>query len=279
MTARLPDLIVVGAPKAGTTTLSRWLRVHPQVAFSAQKELRFFDRELERGLDWYLEQLPQDPGDRIVAEATPTYLSEPGVAEAVAEALPHARFVAVLREPVARAWSNFWFFRQLGLESRPWARAVRESSDTATPEDHPGYVWRGRYAEQLAQWERAVGRDRLHVVLFEDLVAEPEQTYAQLCGYAGIEQIAPPSTSSVNPTGAPRYAWLQGVLQSPTAGPLRRRLYHWNARGGAVPALTSEARDLVAPRFEEANAALAAWLGRPLPPGWDLAALSRRSSL
>jgi hypothetical protein len=271
MSARLPDLIVVGAPKAGTTTISRWLRVHPQVAFSDKKELQFFDKELHRGLGWYLDQLPQDPGDRVVAEATPTYLSEPGVAQAVAEALPQARFVAVLREPVARAWSNFWFFRQLGLESRSWARTVRESSDAPTQDDQIGYLWRGRYAEQLATWERLVGRERLHVVLFDDLVREPEQTYAEMCRFAGIEQIAPPSTESVNPTGAPRSVRLQRVLQSPDAGSLRRRLYLWNARGSDVPKLTFEARARVAPRFEDANAALADWLGRPLPAAWSLA--------
>ena len=76
MPARLPDLVVVGAPKAGTTTLAHWLRDHPQVAFSTEKELEFFDLHHERGLDWYLAQLPQDPGDRVVAEATPTYLSD-----------------------------------------------------------------------------------------------------------------------------------------------------------------------------------------------------------
>ena len=105
MPARLPDLVVIGAPRSGTTTLSHWLRAHPGVAFSHRKEVEFFDLFHDRGLPWYLSQFPEDPGSRCVVEATPTYLSEPGVDQRVAAALPEDRFVAILREPVARAWS------------------------------------------------------------------------------------------------------------------------------------------------------------------------------
>ena len=268
MTARLPDLVVVGAPRAGTTTLTSWLRAHPQVAFSAKKELQFFDRNHERGLQWYLDRLPQDPGSRLVAEATPTYLSEPGVAERVAQALPQARFVAVLREPAARAWSNYWFFRQLGLEDRPWSRALAESSDRPDPGDYNGYVWRGRYAEQLAHWDQLVGRDRLHVVLFDDLVSDPEGAFAGICRFAGIGTAPLPGRESVNPTSVPRSARLQRLLSSPSAGPLRRRLFLWNARGAAVPKLPADQRALLAARFGDQEQALARRLGRELPAGW-----------
>jgi hypothetical protein len=269
VTARLPDLVVVGAPRAGTTTLTSWLRAHPQVAFSAKKELQFFDRNHERGLQWYLAQLPQDPGDRVVAEATPTYLSEPGVAERVAQALPGARFVAVLRDPAARAWSNYWFFRQLGLEDRSWSRALAEAQDQPGPGDYNGYVWRGRYAEQLARWDRLVGRDRLHVVLFEDLVSDPQTAFDGICRFAGIGPAPLPSRESVNPTSVPRFARLQGLLSSPKAGPLRRRLFLWNARGGAVPALPADQRALLAERFADQAGPLQQRLGRPLPAAWE----------
>jgi hypothetical protein len=269
VSARLPDLLVIGAPKAGTTSLAAWLREHPRVAFSAQKELEYFDRNYDRGLEWYLSRLPQDPGDRVVAEATPTYLSEPGVAERVAATLPDARFVAVLRDPVARAWSNYWFFRMLGVEPRGWARAVAQSSDTPDGRDTTGYVWRGRYGEQLARWDALVGPDRLQVLLFEELIADPQAAYESVCAFAGIEPATLPDSRSVNPTTRPRYGRLQVLLRSDRGGALRRRLFLWNARGGPAPKMTPEQRAQLLPRFADDKALLERRIGRPLPRAWS----------
>ena len=269
MAARLPDLVVIGAPKAGTTTLARWLGAHPQVAFSANKELEFFDQHWDRGLDWYRDQLPAEPGDRVVAEATPMYLSDPAVPARVAATLPEARFVALLREPVARAWSNYWFFCQLGVEKRTWDRAI--SSELAGRVG-PGYLLRGRYADQLARWDDAVGPDRLHVLLLDDLIADPAASYASVCRFAGLPVVPPPTGGAVNPTSRPRSRQLQNALRSSTAGPLRRRLYTWNSRGGAVPGLESADRDRLRLLFTEDNERLAARLGRELPASWGTAA-------
>lgn len=264
MPARLPDLVVIGAPRSGTTTLSAWLAAHPEVAFSAEKELEFFDRHHERGVGWYLEQLPAEPGDRVVAEATPTYLSEPGVADRVVATLPDARFVALLREPVARAWSNYWFFRQLGLERRQWEDVVADERD----DDPVGYLWRGRYADQLARWDALAGPDRLHVALFDDLVQDPASTYAGVCRFAGVEEREPPARGPVNPARQPRSVRLQRRLRSTSAGPLRRRLYAWNAQGRPVPSLPPAQHAALKQRFAASNAELEKRLGRPLPPHW-----------
>lgn len=265
MPARLPDLLLIGAPRSGTTTVSHWLRDHPQVAFSARKELEFFDRYPHRGLGWYLAQLPSDPGDRLVVEATPTYLSEEAVPVRVAAALPEARFVALLREPVARAWSNYWFFCQLGLERRSFARAVADED----PLDPVGYLWRGRYAEQLASWDAVVAPDRLHVVLTDDLVADPVGTFADLCAFAGLDPVAPSRVGSVNPTRRPRSRRLQTALHSASAGRLRAQAFRWNAEGRAVPPMPAALRAQLREQFHEPNAKLAARLDRALPTSWS----------
>jgi hypothetical protein len=268
MTARLPDLLVIGAPKAATTTLVHWLREHPGVAVGSRKEVEYFDLNHHRGLDWYLEQLPQDPGERLVVEGTPSYMSEPGAAERIAATLPEARFVAVLREPVARAWSNYWFFRMLGVESRSWGRAFAAALDEPSPDDHPGYVWRGRYAEQLARWESLVGRERLHVALFDEVLADPQAVYDGICAFAGLSPRTLPSRESVNPTLIPRFPRLQPLLRSNQAGRVRAALYRWNAQGRPVPAMTPRQAAQAAERFAEPNARLEEWLGRPLPARW-----------
>ncbi len=264
MPARPPDLIVVGAPKAGTTTLAHWLRAHPDVAFSHVKELEFFDRRYDRGTDWYLAQLPADPGDRCVIEATPTYLGDPSVPARVATDLPGARFVAVLREPVARAWSQYWFFVQLGIEARRWAEVVAQEVSG----ERTSYLWPGRYGEQLVRWERSVGRERLHVLLTDDLSSDPVGSYADLCRFAGLLPLPPPGRDAVNPTRRPRSVRLQRALQSPHAGRVRRTAYAWNARGRPAPSLPPAEHARLAPHFAEDLVLLERWLGRPLPTRW-----------
>lgn len=269
MTGQLPDLVVIGAPKAGTTSLAQWLARHPDVRMSATKELEFFDLHADRGLAWYRKQLPPGGPGLLVGEATPTYLGHPLAPARAAAALPTARFVAVLREPVSRAWSNYWFFCQLGVEGRSWEAALRAERRGANAD----YLGRGRYAEQLARWDAAVGPDRLLVLLFDDLVADPGAVFAQVCRFVGVrDDLAPPSTGSVNPTSRPRSRLLQRALYVSRASRrtrLGRRVYTWNAQGSRPPAMPSAEAVALRRSFAEANAALAERLGRPLPATWS----------
>lgn len=268
MPARLPDLVVIGAPRSGTTTLVQWLRAHPGAAVSDRKELEFFDLYHHRGLDWYLSQLPQEPGDRVVVEGTPTYLSDAHAPDRIAAELPATRFVAVLREPVARAWSQYWFFVQLGLEGRTWQQVVAAELRDPESRDGTGCLWRGRYGEQLARWERLVGRDRVHVLLLEDLVQDPDAALAGVCEVAGLPALPAPGRSSVNPTRLPRSRALQRALHSDRAGRARRALFSWNGHGRPVPALPESEQRRLAPLFAPDLHRLEDWLGRPLPASW-----------
>lgn len=268
MVGRLPDLVVIGAPKAGTTSLARWLADHPDVRMSATKELEFFDLYFDRGLDWYAEQLPPGGPGLVVGEATPTYLGHPLAPARAARSVPEARFVAVLREPVSRAWSNYWFFCQLGLERRSWEAAVRAERRDGGPD----YLGRGRYAEQIARWDAVVGPDRLLLLLFDDLVADPVGVFGRVCRFAGVrDDVAPPSTRSVNPTSRPRSRSLQYALHR--SGLSRRTrpghaLWSWNASGGRPPALPPDIAAALRRWYAADNAALAERLGAPLPAAW-----------
>lgn len=256
----LPDLVVVGAPKAGTTTLAAWLSEHPQVAMSATKELEFLDVHFDRGLDWYRSQLPAARPGTVVGEATPAYLGHPLAPQRAAASLPATRFVAVLREPVGRAWSQYWFFRMLGVERRSWLAARA---------DHLAV---GRYAGQVARWDAAVGPDRLLLLLFDDLLADPARLFADVCRFAGVRDDVPPATAgAVNPTSRPRSATAQWVLRDSGLGRTRlgRRAFLWNAAGGPPPALDEAEAAHLRAGFADDNARLAERLGRPLPASWS----------
>lgn len=272
VSGQLPDLVVIGAPKAGTTSLAHWLSQHPEVRMSATKELEFFDRHYERGADWYRSQLPSGGDGVVVGEATPTYLGHRLAPARAAATIPGARYVAVLREPVSRAWSNYWFFCQLGVERRTWDAALRAERRGRDGRGGTDYLGRGRYDEQLARWDAAVGPEQLLVLLFDDLLADPVDVFARVCRFAGVrDDVQPSSTRSVNPTCRPRSRHLQHALHA--SGTSRRttvgrRLWAWNAHGGRPPALAPDRAALLRESFSASNAALAERLGRPLPAAW-----------
>jgi hypothetical protein len=270
MNPQVPDLVVIGAPKAGTTSLARWLSTHPQVRMSATKELSFFDEHFERGIHWYSSQLPASEPGVVVGEATPTYLGDPLAPARVAMTIPEAKFVAVLREPVSRAWSNYWFFCQLGVERRSWEAALRAEQEGA--DDRTGYLRRGHYAQQLARWDDAVGADRVLVLLFDDLLTNPSRIFSQVCRFAGVrDDVQPSSTRSVNPTSRPRSRQLQYLLHATGASQhtaLGRRIWRWNASGGPPPMLDPQHARELRRSFAASNAALMERIGRSLPMSW-----------
>ena len=100
---RLPAFLIVGAMRSGTTSLARYLASHPDVLFAPQKEVHFFDRNFHRGVAWYASQFAGDPTLRLAGEATPSYMYDELAVERMSHTVPHAKLIAVLRDPTERA--------------------------------------------------------------------------------------------------------------------------------------------------------------------------------
>ena len=105
----LPSFLILGAQRAGTSSLYNYLRQHPSLRLPRKKEMHFFDLYYMRGLKWYARQFPAFVFNRTkkTGEATPYYLFHPAVAERVANALPNVKLIALLRDPTVRAFSHF----------------------------------------------------------------------------------------------------------------------------------------------------------------------------
>ena len=105
----LPSFLILGAQKAGTSSLYNYLRQHPSLRLPQKKEMHFFDLYYMRGLKWYARQFPAFVFNRTkkTGEATPYYLFHPAVAERVATALPNVKLIALLRDPTVRAFAHF----------------------------------------------------------------------------------------------------------------------------------------------------------------------------
>lgn len=191
----LPDFLILGAQKAGTTALYAYLRWHPGITGPAWKEVSYFDRHYRRGVRWYRGHFPIRRGDRIVGEASPGYLFHPLAPERVRATVPEAKLIVLLRDPVDRALSHYHHEVSLGREPLSFEQAIEVEPERTRGEEErlvrePGYfsrAWwdhaylaRGRYAEQLERWLAVFPREQLLVLPSEELAADPGQTYARV---------------------------------------------------------------------------------------------------
>ncbi|MEL7206737.1 MAG: sulfotransferase domain-containing protein [Actinomycetota bacterium] len=198
-----PGFIVIGAQKGGTTFLFQELLTHPDVHGPLTKELHYFDDRYAKGHDWYLGHFPPAARSGMAGEASPSYLFHPYAPARVARDLgPGTKVIAVLREPVARAFSHWRHERRLGFEpigEFPAAVAAedeRTAADLARLADDPHFVsfaWRhhtyrarGRYAEQLDRWQAALGPDRVLVLDSTDLYRNTAATLHRVHDFLGL---------------------------------------------------------------------------------------------
>ncbi|MFB9695784.1 sulfotransferase domain-containing protein [Amorphoplanes digitatis] len=211
----LPDFLVIGTKRGGTTSLWRYLIQHPLVPrlFPAwnTKTSHYFEENWPRGEAWYRSHFPTERQRAAlerkhgappkVGEAAPLYMFHPLVPARVAELMPRARMIVLLRDPVERAYSHWKERRTEGVEPLDFAAALAaEESRTAGERDRlladenyhsEAYDWysyraRGRYLEHLTPWLDHFDRGQLLFVASEALYREPAATYARILDFIGL---------------------------------------------------------------------------------------------
>lgn len=204
----LPDFIVCGAPKAGTTSLHTALAGHPQLYLSPVKEPKFFlcdgpppteggpgDAHSYREWIWrradYEALFDAAPAGTLRGESTPLYLADPIAHRRIARAVPDVRLVAVLRDPVDRAYSNWAHLWADGLEPVEDFVAACEQEEARVAAGWAPF-WRylalGRYGEQLTHLLTCFPREQLHLIRYKDLVDEPAATLDGVCRFLGVAE-------------------------------------------------------------------------------------------
>lgn len=196
---RLPRVafLIVGAQKAGTTALYAHLRRCDDLCLPDRKELHFFDDET--GVDWarpdyadYEAAFAPAAPRQICGEATPYYMFRPECLDRIRAYNPAMRLVAILRDPAARAYSQWRMQVTRGAEDLPFNRAIREGRQRiARNLRNFSYVERGFYAAQIDQMIRRFPQGQMHFLLNEDLARDPLGSLAELCGFLGAR---PPSS-------------------------------------------------------------------------------------
>src|SRR5215208_4127862 len=200
----LPDFAVIGTQKCGTSFFYRLVTEHPLVSRAAAKELHFFDNKFAEGVGWYRRCFSEgehvDGHRTITGEASPSYLFDPQVPERMAQIVPEARLIALLRNPIDRAYSHYQMEVRRGKEARSFEDATQEEMTSAKGEgntvDVPhAYLRRGLYAEQLERFTFFANRDRLLVVKSENLFTRRLEVLDRVLTFLGL----PPFESALAP--------------------------------------------------------------------------------
>jgi hypothetical protein len=220
---RLPDLLLIGAAKAGTTSLHAYLDSHPEISMATLKELRFFtDPEYQRWLPWYRAQFAFD--SPMVGESSTMYTrapAMPGVPERIAATVPDARLIYMVRDPVARAVASYQEERFQLMDPRPIEEAFADLADPYNP-----YLAASRYAEQLSGYLEHFGTERILVIPLDDLEAEPDATMRRVFGFLGVgaDHVVDTSRRLNQASAKYEYGGMARRLRRGVAGRLVQRL-------------------------------------------------------
>ena len=196
---RLPNALIVGAAKSGTSSLYAWLAQHPGVCVPKTKELRFFDNQWSKGARWYAACFEPRPGQSVVLEATPNYFPHPLAPERVRTLLPDAKLIFLLREPVSRAYSHHQYRLARGEEALSFGEALAQEEarlDGAEEVQRQGgvskafnthnYLYTSGYAPLLERWLARFPRDQLLFLKAEDLFDRPAAVTARVLNFLGL---------------------------------------------------------------------------------------------
>jgi hypothetical protein len=215
----VPDFIVIGAQRSGTTTLFGYLKKHPQIIPSQKKEVQFFSNNFHRGLGWYHAQfrpghnkgfirhiisryrahtLPSSGQGFLSGEASPYYLFHPHAPRRIRETVPHVRLIALLRNPIDRAYSHYNHMLRRGIETLPFEEAISKEEERLRGEkermledenyysfnhQHYSYLSRGIYVDQLRAWFQHFPRDQMFIAASEEFYRDPHSILEQITGF------------------------------------------------------------------------------------------------
>ena len=207
----LPDFLIIGGERCGTSSLYYYLTEHPNIAAATSKETHFFDENFAKGPGWYHAQFPFFfhkhyvehvlRQDFITGEGTPYYFLYPHAPKRVFELVPHVKLIALLRNPVDRAFSKYWIELKAGFETWSFEDAIRGEQERLAGElekmlrdenyyshsfRHFSYLTRGMYVDQLQNWLRFFPKEQVLILRSEDLYKDPAVVLKKTLAFLGV---------------------------------------------------------------------------------------------
>ena len=201
---QMPDFVIIGAGKCGTSSLFENLSFHPKIQRPKKtapkvsvvghggKELRFFSRNYDLGVDWYADRFPKRLSpSHLLFEATPMYVFQPvAVAERMRTVIPNAKTIMIMRNPVDRAWSEY---------SRTFSHPPHNHRIEKLRDPEYRIIRRGVYVDQIMRWHRHFPKDSLLFLRAEDYFADAHSTLKRVYEFVGVDEVYPDEISHLDP--------------------------------------------------------------------------------
>lgn len=226
----MPNFLIIGAAKAGTTSLYGYLEQHPQVYMSSIKEPRFFALEGEK-LDFrgpaqsinhtsvttlaeYSQLFEEATAQTAIGEASTVYLSHPKAAERIKHYIPDVKLIAVLRDPAERAFSSYLHLVRDGYETLSFAEALEAEPVRIKENWQPLWYYkeRGFYYRQLQKYFKLFEPEQIQIYLYEDLAKNGTGVTQDISRFLGINDNFTPDLTRKNVSGIPKNRFLQNLL-------------------------------------------------------------------
>lgn len=253
----MPDFIIIGVQKGGTTSLYKYLIEHPNIAPIYVKEPHFFDIHFHKGIGWYRSHFPTavekyyarhiQKHDLITGEASPYYLIHPLTPKRIAKTLPKAKLIMLLRNPIDRAYSQYQHQRrQAGVEPLSFEEAIdceeqrladeaeklaRDEKYVSFNHRHYSYLARSTYIDQLPAWMSTFPKEQLLILKSEDLYTEPSSIVKQTLEFLNIPVVE--QEKKYKPFNEARYTPMEPATRERLVKyfkPLNARLYEYVGR-------------------------------------------------
>lgn len=202
---KMPNFIIVGTPKAGTTAIYNYLKQHPQIYMPPFKEPHFFSFEGEQKPHWSIKTLEdyqalfQDAtSEQIIGEASTWYLYSQTAAERIRHHIPNVKLIAILRNPIERAYSSWAFRVQCGWESITDFQQALQAESQRIRENYEWdfhYLKAGFYSSQLQHYFDVFQREQLKIIIYEDFQADPVRILQEIYKFLEVSETLIPDIS------------------------------------------------------------------------------------
>jgi hypothetical protein len=199
---KLPDFVIIGAQRCGTTSLYNSVTRHPSILPATRKEIHYFDLNFKKGIEWYQSQFPDQKEGTITGEASPYYIFHPLVPKRMHDLLQDIKIIILLRNPISRVISHYLHEKiTLMTETLPFPEAIRNEESRLSGEEsrilqekdyysfahqHYSYLARGRYAEQIDRWVELFDRKQIMIVKSEEMFSNPNKVVGQILQFLGL---------------------------------------------------------------------------------------------
>jgi hypothetical protein len=198
---RFPDFIGIGAPKCATTFISSLLIQHPNIYMHPHiKELHYFDKNYQRGIKWYKNFFKNVPQNIKCGEFTPSYMRLHNFSDRVIKINPNIKLIACLRDPVKRSFSHYTYKNR--------SKHNVDSFEKFIETDSNHFLNIGLYGEQLENIYNIISKDNIHVIIFDELINNPNAVMQQLFDFLEVDQfLISINTGGKKPDKIANYKW------------------------------------------------------------------------